>query len=291
MKYLCLIFILINFLPVHLYGQYIIAVGGGDPLCEGHQIDTVAYYHIQVKYELKFMPDTMIRDNYDRRITISNLSPEGISSYCEYSKFKRDSIKAPYFENGKIRLSIVNKAIKYGGRVYDDFYIVKSWPQRNQLLYKGLAGIDGNFKYTEDIPDFNWNIDFNRTKEIANYKCHFAKGSYGGREYYAWFTTDIPINNGPWKFWGLPGLILEVASLDDEFIYTCMSIQKAEGPIVVEGLDTAIPTTKDRFLKVLKRHKENPTAGIAAMIDAGKLQSEMNLKKQKTRAYNPQEKY
>ncbi len=271
------------------HSQYIVATGGGDPLTYTDKIDTITNYHIQILYELKFMPDTLERENYDRRTTVLNLSPEGISNYCEYSLFKTDSIKSQYIENGKIRLSVMNKAMKYGGRVFDRYIIVKSWPEKNKLFHIETIGFDGKFSYTEDLPDFGWEVDFSQTKEIGGYTCHSAKGRYAGRDYQAWFTMDIPINDGPWKFQGLPGLILEVASLDEEYSYTCMSIRKTEGSLVVTGLDVAGKTTRENFLKAYKRYKKNPAAALSALGD--KIQSSTNFKNRKDRAINPQEKY
>ena len=271
------------------YSQYIVAVGGGDPLEYTHKVDTITKYNIQIQYELRFMPDTLERDNYERRTTLLNLSSEGISSFCEYILFKRDSIKTPHIEDGKVRLSIINKAMRYGGRVHDNYIIVKSWPEKNKLFYIETIGIDGRFKYTEDLPDFGWKVDFTQTKEIGGYTCHSAQGSYAGRDYRAWFTMDIPVNNGPWKFQGLPGLILEVSSLDKEYSYTCMSIRNTEGPIIVTGVDVAGKTSRENFLKAYKRYKKNPATAFSAMGD--KIQSSTNFKNRKDRAINPQEKY
>lgn len=289
MKRVHFIIVMLYLMLPPAYSQYIVAIGGGDPLDYTHKMDTITNYNIQILYEMKFMPDTLERDNYDRRTTVLNLSPEGISNYSEYSLFKTDSIKAPHIEDGKVRLSITNKAMKYGGRVYDNYIIVKSWPENSKLFHIETIGIDGRFKYTDDLPDFGWKVDFNQTKEVAGYNCHSAMGSYAGRDYQAWFTTDIPINDGPWKFQGLPGLILEVSSLDKEYSYTCMSIRKMAGPLIVTGVDVAIQVTRENFLKIHKRYKKNPAAALSAMGD--KLQSSTNLKNRKDRAINPQEKY
>ena len=273
------------------YSQYIVAIGGGDPETPAEKRDTLAPCDIQVKYELKFMPDTLERDKFKTQTMVLRMNTKGISVYQEYGKFRSDSVTAARTRNGKIKLSDTNEAIKYQTKARDNITIAKSWPEKHKILVRELIGLDGTFYYTEDKTDFGWEVDFTQTKEIGGYTCHSAKGSYAGRDYQAWFTPEIPISDGPWLFCGLPGLILEVSSLDKEFLYTCMSIQAVTGPVSLRSLDTAFKTTRERFLKAKERYKVNPAAGVAAMVEAGKLQTTMNLKNRKPRAYNPQEKY
>lgn len=273
------------------YSQYIVAIGGGDPESPAEKRDTLAPCDIQVKYELKFMSDTLERDKFKTQTMVLRMNTKGISVYQEYGKFRSDSVTAARTRNGKIKLSDTNEAIKYQTKARDNITIAKSWPEKHKILVRELIGLDGTFYYTEDKTDFGWEVDFTQTKEIGGYTCHSAKGSYAGRDYQAWFTPEIPISDGPWLFCGLPGLILEVSSLDKEFLYTCMSIQAGTGPVSLRSLDTAFKTTRERFLKAKERYKVNPAAGVAAMVEAGKLQTTMNLKNRKPRAYNPQEKY
>lgn len=273
------------------YSQYIVAIGGGDPESPAEKRDTLAPCDIQVKYELKFMPDTLERDKFKTQTMVLRMNTKGISVYQEYGKFRSDSVTAARTRNGKIKLSDTNEAIKYQTKARDNITIAKSWPEKHKILVRELIGLDGTFYYTEDKTDFGWEVDFTQTKEIGGYTCHSAKGSYAGRDYQAWFTPEIPISDGPWLFCGLPGLILEVSSLDKEFLYTCMSIQAGTGPVSLRSLDDAFKTTRERFLKAKERYKVNPAAGVAAMVEAGKLQTMMNLKNRKPRAYNPQEKY
>lgn len=61
----------------------------------------------------------------------------------------------------------------------------------------------------EKIPVINWDIT-NDTKIIKTYKCTKAIAHFRGRNYTAWFTTDIPIIAAPWKFNGLPGLVMDI---------------------------------------------------------------------------------
>jgi GLPGLI family protein len=63
---------------------------------------------------------------------------------------------------------------------------------------------------SETLPSINWIIT-NEKKNIQNYLCTMAKAKFRGRSYEAWFTNDLPISDGPWKFKGLPGLILEIS--------------------------------------------------------------------------------
>lgn len=73
----------------------------------------------------------------------------------------------------------------------------------------------------------NWGI----TQEIdtvLGYKCSRATVNYAGRDYIAWFTTDIPVSAGPWKFYGLPGLILKVEDSENLFLFEAIGIENQE---------------------------------------------------------------
>ena len=76
-------------------------------------------------------------------------------------------------------------------------------------------GADDVVLITEHIPKMDWELK-DGEKEILGYLCKKATVSFRGRNYEAWYTRDLPIPDGPWKFNGLPGLILEIADDKNE---------------------------------------------------------------------------
>ena len=67
-----------------------------------------------------------------------------------------------------------------------------------------------NIMYTEPIPEMEWKIVADSAKNICGHSCKLATTTWRGREWKAWFAPDINVSAGPWKFHGLPGLILEM---------------------------------------------------------------------------------
>lgn len=61
---------------------------------------------------------------------------------------------------------------------------------------------------------FQWNLQKEKIR-ILDYECQKATASYRGREYVAYFTTDLPYKAAPWKFHGLPGVVLKAYSTDN----------------------------------------------------------------------------
>jgi GLPGLI family protein len=57
---------------------------------------------------------------------------------------------------------------------------------------------------------FNWKLFAGDEKMISGYKCYKAGLTWRGRSYTAYYTPDIPLPFGPYKFKGLPGLILSL---------------------------------------------------------------------------------
>jgi len=112
-----------------------------------------------------------------------------------------------------------------------------------------------NAQYSESIPVQNWVVS-DETLTVAGYSCQKATCRFRGRDYTAWFTTDIPINNGPWKFGGLPGLILKAYDGDNLFTFECVGIENHKQKFPVEMNKVFEKYNKTDRLKLRKTKKE-----------------------------------
>ena len=61
----------------------------------------------------------------------------------------------------------------------------------------------------EDERKITWKILPEKLK-IGDFQTQKAETEMFGRKWTAWFTTEIPIQDGPYKFHGLPGLIVKI---------------------------------------------------------------------------------
>ncbi|MGY0408060.1 MAG: GLPGLI family protein [Polaribacter sp.] len=102
----------------------------------------------------------------------------------------------------------------------------------------------------EKLPKFNWKIK-NKTKTILGYKCQLATLNYKGRSYVTWFSKDVPLQNGPWKFGGLPGLIFEIKDLKNEYYFELIGIKK-DKKYFPRLENKVIKTTNENFPKIKK---------------------------------------
>jgi GLPGLI family protein len=66
-------------------------------------------------------------------------------------------------------------------------------------------------------------------RRVGEYVCKGAKAHFKGREYTCWYTTNIPIPDGPWKLGGLPGLIVEAYDDADDLHFTLSGIEPTSG--------------------------------------------------------------
>lgn len=84
--------------------------------------------------------------------------------------------------------------------------------------------------YTQEIPALSWQPTEGR-KTILGYTCGKAVADFAGRQWTAWYTTEIPLAYGPWKLGGLPGLVLSATDGRD-FTFDCMEITENHDPII-----------------------------------------------------------
>lgn len=107
-----------------------------------------------------------------------------------------------------------------------------------------------SYLYEDTWLKIDWKIQED-TITIVNFKCNKAIGNFRGRTYIAWFTEEIPLPFGPWKLFGLPGLILQAEDTEKMFKATFKSINY---PTECKNNDLQIPTAVE--LKTLKEYVE-----------------------------------
>lgn len=107
----------------------------------------------------------------------------------------------------------------------------------NVVVYKHSNEIEalhemsgGRYTYREKRPLLKWTISTDE-KEVAGYSCQKATTHFAGRDYVAWFTSEIPYRDGPYKFSELPGFIVQVADKEGDYSFTLTSFEKVKRPI------------------------------------------------------------
>ena len=101
------------------------------------------------------------------------------------------------------------------------------------------------YRYTEPWPSMQWTLESEK-QTICGYQCQKATCHWRGRDYEAWFTSAIPMKSGPWKFGGLPGLIMKI--YDTKHLYTWEAVSVENGSFPIYQLE-------ERFFKDSNRKK------------------------------------
>lgn len=117
-------------------------------------------------------------------------------------------------------------------------------------------------EYEEEFAPFDWKL-IEDTMTVCGYPCLKATMSYGGRNWEAWYTEEIASSNGPWKFAGLPGLIMKVS--DDKGIhkFTAVSFRESAMPMGKLRNINIQKTSRDKFLQSKSYMEEDPMHRIS----------------------------
>ncbi len=113
------------------------------------------------------------------------------------------------------------------------------------------------YKYEEDMNSIKWQIS-GKKERILGYDVYKAVTKYGGRTWEAWFTPDIPINDGPYKFHGLPGLIAKLQDTQNHYVFIINNFgnQTEAIPIKMQN-EKYIITSRHKFHEFEKHFTRN----------------------------------
>mgnify|MGYP001785679666 FL=1 len=112
--------------------------------------------------------------------------------------------------------------------------------------------------YEECFPEIDWKISEKAAVSIFGYPCHQATGSFGGRTWTVWFTSRVPVAFGPWKLYGLPGLVVLAEEAESCYRFELIRVRAVRRPIVwYQCLYKR--TTREKWRAYEKGLHEHPT--------------------------------
>lgn len=229
-------------------------------------------------YELTFKPK---KDSAKLEKVISVLDiTKDKSIYQDYTVLAQDSIiKIQVEEMQKTQswkdLSKMIVMPKFSFKIY------KTYPSMTETyvdrISRNLFGYEENLK-------FDWKILPDKEK-IGSYNTQKATMEFGGRKWTAWFTTDIPFQDGPYKFYGLPGLIVKIEDSEKNYSWVLSGnkVEKdwkefsyAEEMQAKFGMSNEMKViSKEKFEKSYAAYKQDPFADIRSQVPQNMLSMKM----------------
>lgn len=210
-------------------------------------------------YQANTMPDST--DLKSVKSELANLDISGKKSiFYAQNRLKRDSLIQKMRETRNFDRNAMENVRSNVN------YIVEKDLENQTTTYKDRVGRD-QYIYTEKEP-LVWKI-LPETSTIGEYKVQKAETKYGGRTWYAWFTMDLPYQDGPFKFSGLPGLIVKAEDKDGEYSFSLLQVKKIADLPTFQSFGQNITISRDKFLEMRKKFQQDPESYMQAQRNSG----------------------
>ncbi|MFC0344659.1 GLPGLI family protein [Epilithonimonas hispanica] len=151
-------------------------------------------------YHISFKADSLSND-YTKKVSVLDIEKNRVKFFPEDFLIK-DSIR---IKTGNYNYSYENF----------DYQLIRYNNSGVNINYATIVPLYYSYT-TNDNQD--WKI-VNETKEVNGLQLQKATTFFGGRHWEAWFSLSFPFQEGPYKFRGLPGLIVELKDDKNQFIF------------------------------------------------------------------------
>lgn len=240
-----------------------------------------------VTYTYRFVKDAKYPDDKRTGMTILQVGNH-YNRFCDYYELKFDSIcdelsrgKLSVTEAYPLMMGSLKKAVFTEGIIFNK-------PKKKEIIQRTAGIITQRYQYEEDLPKLEWEILKGDTT-IAGFHCNKAKTKLFGREYIAWYAADINMPYGPYKFYGLPGLVLSVTDTKGHFEFTLNGLQKADKqtPIYLWANKDIVKTSRKTVRNIYKNFCADPAS---ALTSEGNIEIPDDVKATvQAKPYNPME--
>lgn len=231
-------------------------------LLSQNQEEVKGQFQYRVIYDLHYQPDSTDVDSRKTEEMILYLG-DNFSRFSSLGKTVKDSLQkslnSPTFNPADFqRIQSQMPKTNFNYNIY------KKRPE-GKTFYTEEIVMD-NFKYNED-EKLNWNV-LPQIDTLRGYPVQKATVTFAGRNYTAWFAKEIPIPDGPYKFHGLPGLILKISDAKNYYAFELVEFKRITQPLPFAFNEKDyIHTTRRRFLKAKSEFERDRIAYINNIPD------------------------
>lgn len=212
--------------------------------------DSIAPVKYEVVYDMCVVtsPDDTLNKPFTEQMLLQ-VGPNR-SAFYSYQAYQTDSVVTAALQRGEA----VN--INMSSRVSWKLY--KNYPEAGQTTFMDKVAND-RYAVTEPTEVPHWQLVPDSADHILGYAVHLAKTHFKGREWLAWYASDIPIDNGPWKLQGLPGLILKACDTAHEYCFDVAALRNISQPKAMTCKKQGYaPIKRKELYKIYQRYYADP---------------------------------
>jgi len=212
----------------------------------------------QFIYEYTFKIDSLNRDKSDTENMVLQTTPKGSKFYSQ--------VKAVYDST----MTAAFKDARATQKVHFDFTslkqakvnteVIKTYPDYKRTLKKEISSNDLLINNDKKL---DWKIS-NEKSKVLGYDVQKATTTMYGRKWNVWFAPEIPIQDGPHEFCGLPGLIVKAEDAKGDHSFTLIGTRKIEvsPDEILNKKAREIVINEEKFRKLWSDYKKDPAKNL-----------------------------
>ncbi len=216
-------------------------------------------------YEYNFQTDSTDVETKMSELMVLDVDKKGSKYYSEYV-FQNDSIMDAQFKKNMAAHSD-DSALLSAKQGVVAYKILKSYPsfKINQIITLDMTLYNVNQQIKWDwkiLPD---------QEIIGEWNVQKAETDFAGRKWIAWFSTEIPLQDGPYKFYGLPGLIIKI---EDQAGFHKMELKGIRNNVVERDIlsfefEKPIDLNYKKYQTAYKNYRKDPMANLKKKAQDG----------------------
>lgn len=218
-------------------------------------------------YKYQFQTDSTDADSKREELMTLDIESKGSRYYSE-SVHLSDSVMTADFKRRQSNNELggtVEMNDKYRGVIR--YKVIKTYPD---FSITSLMNVNMQDYQVSETRKLKWKI-LPEKEKIGEWNTQKATTEFAGRKWTAWFSEEIPIQDGPYKFHGLPGLIIKMEDASKTHVMQLEAVKKNVLPRDYKvGFTHQEVKIDDKKLKsVYKAYWKDPVSGWRKMYTEG----------------------